>query len=157
MTWLLRLYPRTWRRRYGAEVAAILRGRGFSLQVAIDLIAGAVDVWMHPRETLSVAVWSAPDAGEESTMSQNQREAMVAMFSATLALALLWIWVHIGRGDNPLVDVLSMALFILGPLVSLRYTWRKDRSAGVQAVTIGALTSIIAIVWIGLGLLATGL
>ena len=37
MTWLLRLYPSPWRRRYGGEVAEMLAHRGFSLRIAVDL------------------------------------------------------------------------------------------------------------------------
>ena len=60
MTWLLRLYPPMWRRRYAAEVAAMVDGRGFSLAVAIDLVAGAIDVRLHPSATLAAATaWGA--------------------------------------------------------------------------------------------------
>jgi hypothetical protein len=49
MTWLLRLYPRDWRRRYGAEVAEIVASRPKTLQVAVDLLGGAVDAHMKPQ------------------------------------------------------------------------------------------------------------
>ena len=56
MTWLLRLYPSSWRRRYGDEVAGLLADRGFSFSMAVDLVAGAIDVWLHPSVTLAAAV-----------------------------------------------------------------------------------------------------
>jgi hypothetical protein len=49
MSWLLRLYPRAWRRRYAAEVHAMLDEEPRSLCLGVDLVAGAVDAWMHPH------------------------------------------------------------------------------------------------------------
>jgi hypothetical protein len=48
---LLWLYPRAWRRHYGAEMEAVLRqmrGRR-SLPVALDLVRGAADAHLHPQ------------------------------------------------------------------------------------------------------------
>ena len=45
MTWLLRLYPPLWRRRYAGEVAELLAGRRYPLRSAVDLVAGAIDTW----------------------------------------------------------------------------------------------------------------
>jgi hypothetical protein len=47
---LLWLYPRDWRRRYGAEMEALLRqwGRPGPRQV-LDLLRGAVDAHLHPQ------------------------------------------------------------------------------------------------------------
>ena len=70
MTWLLRLYPPPWRRRYGGEVAEMLADQRFSLRIAIDLIAGAIDVWLHPSVTLAAAVAAEPHVEEKKTMLQ---------------------------------------------------------------------------------------
>lgn len=51
MTVLLWLYPRDWRRRYGAEVEALLRQlrcRG-RVGLALDLLRGAADAHLHPQ------------------------------------------------------------------------------------------------------------
>ena len=68
MRWLLRLYPRIWRERYGAEVEEMLSGHAFSLRVAIDLMAGAIDTRLHPSATLAAAVAAAPPTTEEKHM-----------------------------------------------------------------------------------------
>jgi hypothetical protein len=48
MTWLLRLYPRAWRERYGAEMADLVASQPRTLQLAIDLVGGAIDAhWNH--------------------------------------------------------------------------------------------------------------
>lgn len=49
MTWLLRLYPREWRRHYGAEVEEVIASQPKSLQLVVDLLAGAVDAHLKPQ------------------------------------------------------------------------------------------------------------
>lgn len=40
--WLLRLYPRRWRERYGDEVEEVVESMGLSPAVALDLVANAI-------------------------------------------------------------------------------------------------------------------
>ncbi len=47
---LLALYPRSWRLRYGEEIAAILGEERLSLSLIVDLILGAIDA--HLRASL---------------------------------------------------------------------------------------------------------
>ena len=49
MSRLLRLYPRPWRSRYGAELAEILAARPASLMDRLDLVRGAFDAHLHPE------------------------------------------------------------------------------------------------------------
>jgi hypothetical protein len=49
MNRLLRLYPAAWRDRYLDEVSDLLAERPPSLRDRLDLIAGAVDAWIHPQ------------------------------------------------------------------------------------------------------------
>ncbi len=46
---LLWLYPRDWRRRYGAEMEALLRQIRPGPRQALDLLRGAVDAHAHPQ------------------------------------------------------------------------------------------------------------
>jgi hypothetical protein len=48
MKWLIRLYPRAWRERHGAELAALVDDAPTSSLVALDLLAGALDARLHP-------------------------------------------------------------------------------------------------------------
>jgi hypothetical protein len=43
VTWLIRLYPPAWRRRYGRELAELIAVQPMSFRTAVDLVAGAVD------------------------------------------------------------------------------------------------------------------
>jgi hypothetical protein len=44
----LRLYPRAWRRRYEAEMLAVLEARPLTNRVRLDLVRGALDANLHP-------------------------------------------------------------------------------------------------------------
>lgn len=167
MTWILRLYPRPWRRRYGAEVADLLSGRGFSLAIAIDLIAGAIDARLHPAATLAAvaeshdkertmldkvakldcaALFGAPDITRT-----DQWKATGVAIGMTVVLTLVWMGVHVRIGDNAYTDSLSIMPFIVALLYSMRYTYLKKRSTGAQAIFIGGMSLAIAALMIAIG------
>jgi hypothetical protein len=168
VTWILRLYPRVWRRRYGVEVAEMLAGRGFSLAVAVDLVAGAIDVWLHPSATLAAAA-AARSASEEKTMLQriiqfdcaamaglnltkadHWRSAAVAI-GGTVVLTAVWMYVHVRVGDNPYTDSLSVLAFLIPYIFSLRYTYLKHRPVSVQAVFIAGFSLILTLMMLAAG------
>ena len=174
MTWLLALYPRRWRRRYGAEVAELLAGRRFSLRLAVDLVAGAIDVWLHPAETLAAA--SAAASGKEerpmlnrilrfdcaaaygSGMSKEDAwKSSLSMIVVTLVLTLAWIPLRLVAGEGPVVDSVGMMPFFIGLIVSTRYTYLKGRPAAVQAVFIGAVTVALTAIFVIAGLISARL
>jgi hypothetical protein len=174
MTWLLRLYPPPWRRRYGAEVADMLADRAFSLRIAIDLVAGAIDVWLHPSATLAAAT-PVHSNGEEKTMlnriarldcsgmlgpdvtKADHWKAGVALIVSTAVLTAAWMALHVRFRDDPTVDSLSMMPFMFGMLLSMRYTYLKGRSGAVQAVFIGGFTLFMAAVLLAAGWVAVQL
>lgn len=45
MRWLIYLYPKTWRRRYGNELTDVLKQTDTSLKTIIDLLMGIIDAW----------------------------------------------------------------------------------------------------------------
>lgn len=45
MRWLIYLYPKTWRRRYGNELTDVLEQTDTSLKTIIDLLMGIIDAW----------------------------------------------------------------------------------------------------------------
>jgi hypothetical protein len=171
MTWLLRLYPSPWRRRYGDEVAELLAHQGFSLRIAVDLIAGAIDVWLHPSATLSAAgTATTQEPVEEKPMlsriarldcsaagaytKQEQWQAAGAAVGGTIVLTLVWMAAHIRLGDNAYVDSLSVLTYTVPTLFSMRYTYLKERSASVQAVFILGLALVLAGIMLAAGWVA---
>src|SRR5262249_51403156 len=72
---LLALYPRSWRARYEAEMAAVLDDLAFDFRIAIDLAVCAADAHLHPaggRRRPRLAFWR-----------------MIGPIARTAALALL--------------------------------------------------------------------
>ena len=63
MTWLVKLYPPAWRRRYGRELAELIATEPASFGMAIDLIAAAVDAWLNPQSSTAAAAADAKGAG----------------------------------------------------------------------------------------------
>lgn len=49
--WLLRCYPRAWRRRYGVEFAALLRRHPLTPPVILDVLRGALDAYQRHYPT----------------------------------------------------------------------------------------------------------
>jgi hypothetical protein len=172
VTWLLRLYPRAWRRRYGEEVAEMLAGRPFSLAAAIDLVAGAIDVWLHPAATLAASAHinaeennmltriarfdCAAMLGADVTKADHGKAAIVTI-AGTIVLTLAWMAVRARIGDNDYVDSISVLLFLVPMLFSMRYTYLKHRPASVQAMFIGGLSLIVTAIMLASGWLASQL
>jgi hypothetical protein len=50
MKWLLFLYPRAWRRRYGDEYLALLEQTGLGWRTLVDCLRGALDAHVHAAE-----------------------------------------------------------------------------------------------------------
>lgn len=45
MKWLVYMYPKSWRRRYGKELIEILNQTDKSFKIVIDLMLGIIDAW----------------------------------------------------------------------------------------------------------------
>jgi cytochrome b6-f complex iron-sulfur subunit len=59
---ILALYPASWRARFGDELDEIVASRPMRPSVVLDLAAGAIDAWLHPRLAMAAqpAAGSAP-------------------------------------------------------------------------------------------------
>lgn len=172
MTWLLKLYPPRWRRRYGEEFIDLMAAQPFSVGAAIDVISGAIDAWIHPQ--LSAAVRAAPEAkgettmmakvmrfkcagyGSEVTTADAMKGAAVAL-GGSAVLALVWIWAGQRFADHVVVESLMPMAFFIPLLVGLRYTSLKGRSAGVQAIFIIGLCSVLSAMFLIAGWLGARL
>jgi len=171
MTWLLRLYPAPWRRRYGDEVAAIIGDRGFSFGMAVDLVAGAIDVWLHPSITLAAASAAAPHTEEKNMLTRlarfgcagslgpdvtraDQAKAAIVALGGTIVLTLGWMAVRVRTGESAYLDALSALAFLAPTVVSMRYTSLKRRPGTVQAIFIGGLLLLVTAILLAAALIA---
>jgi hypothetical protein len=167
VTWLLRLYPPRWRRRYGAEVAELVAAQPFSIGVAADLLAGAVDAWLHPQlaaptpaaakgETTMIAkILQFECAGYGREVTKRDKVANVAVsVGGTLALTLLWLWSQRQFGRHPYASALLPMAWFLPYLLSLRYTSLKGRSARTQTIFIAGLGGTLTVFLLLIGWIA---
>ena len=167
MTWLLKLYPPRWRRRYGGELTELIAAQPFSIGAAVDLIAGAIDAWFHPQ----LVVPAVPDVKGDASMiarimqlkcagygpdvtASDKFKSGAVNIGGTLLLAILWLWAQRRFGGNDYVTALSPMAYLLPYLVSLHYTSLKGRSGRAQMTLIvgfgAALTTFLLLVgWIG--------
>ena len=179
MTWLLRLYPSPWRRRYGAEVAEMLGNSAFSFRTAVDLIAGAIDVWLHPSATLAAASAADVRTGDLHTEEKSMLSRIIrldcagaygpnltkadsiragsVMIGWTLVLTGIWLAARIRYGSTPYVESMSFLPFMISLVASMRYTYLKGRPNSVQAVFIGGLSLVLFLIALVAGWLAAQL
>ena len=161
MTWLLKLYPRAWRRRYGDELTDLVARQPFSVGAAVDLIAGAIDAWIHPQVLVEPFPISATK-GDETMLTKmirlrcagygphitaaDQWKSAAVTLGGTVVLTMIWMWTRRQLGDNDYIESLSVLAFLVPTLFSLRYTSLKGRSAGVQFIFIaGNLLLVTAV------------
>jgi hypothetical protein len=168
VTWLLKLYPPRWRRRYGEELTELLAAQPFSIGVAVDLTAGAIDAWLHPQLIVPAMPDVKGDAsmiarimrfecagyGPDVTTSDKIKSATVNI-GGTLVLALLWLWARWRFGRNDYLTALAPMAYLLPYLVSLHYTSLKRRSDRAQMILIVGLGVVLAAFLLLVGWIAT--
>lgn len=137
MRWLLRLYPRTWRQRYGAELEALLDEGRLTLPQSLDLLRGALEAHLYGRPP-----GYADDGPRRTTLRDNLNLKLLAgplpttvglLFFVPAALMMLSVLLHYGlglpiTGMVGLLDSLKQSSFpayrtlevltVLGPLVT---------------------------------------
>jgi hypothetical protein len=161
VTWLLKLYPPRWRQRYGGELTEWVAAQPFSIGAAVDLIAGAIDAWLHPQ----LAGPATPDTRGDVSMiarmmqlkcagygpdvtASDKRKSAAVIIGGALGLTPLWLWAQ-WRQDNVYVLALAPMAYFLPYLVSLHYTSLKGRSARAQTILIGGLGVALAAFLVG--------
>jgi hypothetical protein len=163
VTWLIKLYPPAWRRRYGRELEELIAAQPASFATAIDLVAAAIDAWLNPRLPRAVAAADAKGArtmvpqilqlkcagyGPNVTRADSFKAAAVTL-GGTLALVLVWMWATAQYGGNPYIETIGLFSWIPPMLFGLRYTSLKGRPGRVQAVFIAANTAIVIAIALG--------
>jgi hypothetical protein len=157
VTWLLKLYPPRWRRRYGDEFIELMRTQSFSVGTVLDVMGGAVDAWLNPQVS---TVRHSPDAKGESTMvarmmrlkcagygpavtNSDVRKGLVVTLGGTLLLTLIWVWSVREFDRNTYVMAISPLAYLIPQLLGLRYTSWKGYSARTQMILIGGLIGVL--------------
>lgn len=97
MRWLVRLYPRRWRKRYGGELEAMLEQTSPTPRIMLDLVGGALDARLHPQLTSEGVVVHNPFTRTPAVLPQ----AVMLPGLAFLAAAVL----KYGFGQGFLFDL----------------------------------------------------
>jgi hypothetical protein len=157
VTWLIRLYPPAWRRRYGRELAELIATQPASFGTAIDLVAAAVDAWLNPQSSTAAAAADAKGAGAmiskmlqlrcaghgPNVTSADERKAAAVVIGGTLALVIPLMWVMVRYRSNPYLQSLLAVSWLVPVSFSQHYTSLKGRPGRVQAVLIGGPAAIV--------------
>jgi hypothetical protein len=156
--WLLRLYPRVWRERYGAEMSAMLEEIRLTPAAVIDLVAGAIDARVAPHMIPASRTASATEKEKAMFTSMmkrcaagpalSTREAWLGgavMIGSSLFFAIAYVWAaHRYRG-NDLVDAFGIMIFPAALLISMPFTYMKGHSRLSQAILVGGCLVILAV------------
>ena len=175
MTRLLRLYPRSWRDRYGAELQSLFEARPPRLADRLDLIRGAFDAHRHPE---LVADPRTPSHRLSEGDVVVTRRLGVAGIAGAAAWAVTWFVVSTsplvhdpggsyrdGSGALPILLLAGVLLVaaLCGQLVMLPRSARLARAGAVIAIPGILLWTLVpwfagtaAVACLGLGLLAYG-
>jgi hypothetical protein len=157
---LLRLYPRTWRDRYGAEFLATVEPGPLSVQQVVDIVSGAIDAWLSSDVRRVIAASRvAPTGGGPMTSKSlticdsrqaryTKRDGLIGagvMLGATLLFTV--VGVAIKHSGWPTTGELLVSLSFPGSLtLSMPFWVMKGQPWKAQVVMVGGtLVFLIAI------------
>lgn len=85
---LLRLYPMTWRMRYGEELEGLLGSQALTFNLTLDLLRGALDARLHPDVAQPRLVSAGGSHPHFAILGHPSALVPIAMSLAALALVL---------------------------------------------------------------------
>jgi hypothetical protein len=173
--WLLQLYPRPWRERYGDEMAELLHNESLSPSLVIDVLAGAVDAWLNPQLAVSAPRNQPPEVKEHETMFakmlqlrcaghgpslsvREQRLSIALTLGSALALTVAWMWVAVTYRDPQVrqyVLAFSQLPFFASLILTMPLRSMKGRSRATQAVLMSACFVLLVAWCVVVGFVAT--
>jgi len=149
MKWLIYLYPKRWRKRYGVEFIEVLKQTDFSFKTVFDLFLGAIDAWdieLRERDiygyrisqilvvvaTINAFIILNSFLGKEGVVMEQIASIVVLIAMASLFLAICTF-------------IVSLFKFGIKEGFSLKTKLTKVSIGlmGVYAITIGAFLIII--------------
>ena len=139
MSWMLRLYPRGWRQRYGDEVAMLIAADRPSFRLFLDLLAGALDARLNPQWIPTASTTKGNDAmssirrlcARSGFSKEEQLRSAVWMLGASLGFVL--IGQVLQRLGQPLLSqAILYAAFPVAVILSSWGTYLRDYSQPVR-------------------------
>jgi hypothetical protein len=164
VTWLLKLYPPRWRRRYGQEFLALIAPQPFSFATVFDIIGGAIDAWTQPQSHLAARAAGQSEGdtimlakvmrlrcagyGEKATTVDALKGAGVVIGGSILSVFIA-SWMRRQSVDPVYTQALTNNGWLLAFIVSMRYTSLKGWPGWTQAIFIGGLSMLLLSIAVG--------
>jgi hypothetical protein len=135
--WLLGMYPKAWRDRYGKELRETVEGQHLTPGALLDLLAGALDAHLHPGLLPPHADGASPARKECEMNLIDRRRLLIAAASAviiTIVIALGYRFVEQAWGDTLTAHVLQSSSVPAGLSAWFQLTRYRKVSATSRAV-----------------------
>ena len=161
----LRLYPRRWRERYGAEVLALVDDAEARPRDLLDLALGGLreranDLTGGGSMTRRVNLWAALVAGPAALLVAMPTAAFVAL--NLFPEQMEWLTglrgpIGVGPGIEWMLPALPLIALVIAISPAIRLQVRRDQSDGASALTIRVLpmprwlTAVVVLVAILVG------
>lgn len=154
---LIRLYPRPWRDRYGAEFLETIGPNALHVQQVIDIAMGAVDAWVSAevrRSTTDPVVSNSggrpmpamlKTACRDSQVRYTTRDMLIsAVVLVGVSVVLTLLGIAIDRSGRSLMGpALKNLAFPVAVLVSMPFGILKGQPWRAQAVVLGVTFVIL--------------
>jgi hypothetical protein len=154
---LLRLYPRAWRHRYGDEFLATIGDGALHVQQMIDIVMGAIDAWLSLDVRRAASSYGTAPSEGGSTMLKSMMECERGNFRAGIRGGLVGAGVMIGaslvlsvlliasaRAGWTMTTEILKGLAFTGPFVlSMPFWLMKGQPWKAQAVIVGVTLLIL--------------
>jgi hypothetical protein len=165
MTWLLKLYPPRWRRRYGKEFVDLIASQRFSFVTVLDIIAGAVDAWTQPQRHLAARA-AVQQEGESIMLAKRMRlrsaghgatpttadavKGAAIILAGTALSVVAATWMERRSVDPVYTQTLMFSGWLIAYVVSMPYTALKGWPPRTQVVFISVLLlAVVSLVFGG--------
>jgi hypothetical protein len=157
---LLRLYPRPWRERYGAEFLEMIGPRPLQPKQVLDISMGAIDAWLSPDVRRSATNASIATRNGGAAMLTRLKAACGTkqvrltpwdiFLSATVvlggSLVMLAAGIALNRSGYPLLgEALKSLAFPVSMTASMYFSYLKDQPRRAQAAVLGV--TLLILVW----------
>lgn len=154
---LIRLYPRDWRRRYGAEMEEMVAAQRMTLRTATDLLAGAIDARINPQWTKATAP-AAPRGANMTTRvfrcapagvsRHDQWRSAAWLAGGSAVLTIISLALQLALGSNRFSDALLYGAFPAALMLSNECTYFKPYSRAARlTLSVGGAVLILLLVW----------
>jgi hypothetical protein len=164
--WLLLLYPRAWRQRYGEEMAELLRTQNWSPSLVLDLVVGAIDARLNPQRVASADQHEIPQSKERYTMfatmmrlhctghgpnltAREQWASTAVMLGSMMVLTIAWMWLTVTYRDPSVRQYIlsfSQLPYFAGLIIAMPLKSLKGRPRATQAIFMSASLAVL-IAW----------